>query len=72
MTAKPPDFDERVGQVMTALVECLKDAEGHPRPHKGAITCPRCGGRLLYLAKATAKGTIWGTCATDGCLRWMV
>jgi hypothetical protein len=58
--------------VVEAMSLCLKDAGDHPRPHRGTITCPKCGGVLHYLAKATARGTIWGTCGTDNCLTWMV
>jgi hypothetical protein len=57
---------------LEALSTCLKDAGDKPRPHRGIIPCPKCGGQLHYLAKATARGTIWGTCATKDCLTWMV
>lgn len=60
------------GFVVEALAACLKDAGDRPRPFQGVIDCPKCGGHLHYLAKATARGTIWGTCATPGCISWMV
>ncbi len=63
---------ESAGFVVEALAQCLKDVGDKPRPHRGVIRCPKCGGDLHYLAKTSAKGTIWGTCSSDGCLSWMV
>jgi hypothetical protein len=72
MPSRPPDFDKTSELTIEAMTLCLADAGDRPRPYKGEIKCPKCGGRLFYLAKATARGTIWGTCATPGCLQWMV
>lgn len=63
---------QRAGAVLEALSACLADSRGKPRPHRGEIQCPACGGRLGYLAKTSAPGTIWGTCSTPGCISWMV
>lgn len=62
----------KTGLVVEALSQCLKDAGDHPRPHQGIIRCPECGGDLHYLAKTSARGTIWGRCSTPNCLTWMV
>lgn len=66
------ELEKSAGFAIEALSACLKDVGDKPRPHRGEIVCPKCGGRLGYLAKATAPGTIWGTCATPNCLSWMV
>lgn len=65
-------FMKKVDHTMTALSICLKDASDKPRPHRGIIRCPACGGDLHYLAKTSARGTIWGQCSTPNCLQWMV
>ncbi len=65
-------LEEKASDTMTALAVCLKDAEGKDRPYHGEIECPACRGRLIYLAKTSARGTIWGTCQTPNCLSWMV
>lgn len=62
----------RASLAMTALSFCLKDVGDKPRPHRGTITCPECGGVLHYLAKTSKPGTIWGQCSTENCLSWMV
>lgn len=76
VTAEEGPFERSLAQtanhVMTALSACLADSTGHPRPHRGTIKCPKCAGTLNYLAKTSARGTIWGRCETDGCLVWMV
>lgn len=63
---------QRAGLTLTALSQCLKDAGDKPRPYRGTIPCPKCGGTLHYLAKTSARGTIWGKCETADCLSWMV
>lgn len=65
-------LEKKAGGVLEALSACLKDAADRERPYRGTITCPACGGVLHYLAKTSARGTIWGACATPGCLSWMV
>lgn len=63
---------DRCNLVVIALEACLKDAADKTRPYRGSITCPACGGPLNYLAKTSARGTIWGECSTAGCLTWIV
>jgi hypothetical protein len=70
--AKLEALKKSAGLVVEALSLCLVDAGDRPRPYRGIIPCPKCGGDLHYLAKSTARGTIWGTCATPNCLTWMV
>ena len=72
MTTPRESLERTAGHVLEAMAQCLKDAADKPRPHRGVIRCPKCGGDLHYLAKTTARGTIWGTCATKDCLSWMV
>lgn len=62
----------KANHTLTALSACLADVGDKPRPHRGIIPCPACGRDLHYLAKTSAKGTIWGTCSTPDCLTWMV
>lgn len=58
---KPTDeLMRKAGMAMTALSLCLKDVGDKPRPYRGTIPCPECGGVLHYLAKTSARGTIWG------------
>lgn len=65
-------LEKKACGVLEALSACLKDAADHPRPHRGVIPCPACGSDLHYLAKTSARGTIWGTCSKPNCLSWMV
>ncbi|MFE1603336.1 hypothetical protein [Methylobacterium sp. ID0610] len=36
---------------------------------EGTIACPACAGRLRW-ARVESNGHVWGSCETEGCLRW--
>lgn len=65
-------LEKKAADCMTALAACLRDVGDRPRPYRGTIPCPACGGTLHYLAKTSARGTIWGRCEDPDCLQWMV
>jgi hypothetical protein len=55
----------RKAQYITAVAAISKI------PGEGSvIDCPRCGGKLDW-SRAASNGHVWGTCRTDGCLRWI-
>lgn len=69
-----PQVSERVADVFLALRKCSEDAKakGLKKGHGGTgeVECPICKKRLRY-SVASYNGHMWGSCETEGCVRWM-
>jgi len=69
------DEEQRDQQFMEAMRAVGADVKarglGKGNPGDGSITCPVCQGTLSY-SVAGGNGHIWGKCATEGCIRWLM
>lgn len=55
---------------MVAAMKEIKRINGKRRGIRGAIDCPKCGGKLHY-SISSYNGHTHGKCETQGCVSWM-
>jgi hypothetical protein len=64
------DSDDRLSKMLDALHMADQDAKGKPRPCRGQLICPLCGGTVHY-HYGTRRNDFRMACETQGCLRAM-
>ena len=69
--AKEAAMEKRIkaiALVSPIVTQVKKDHKG--TAWQGVVECPICDGNL-HLSHAKINGHVWGSCETEGCLRWM-
>lgn len=59
------EIEESIKNTGIARAACVATGE-----MSGVIECPVCHGALSFTI-AASNGHVWGSCATDGCVRWV-
>jgi hypothetical protein len=63
------DHEQKIATLIGHLGQC-DQAIAKQSGSAGTITCPKCGG-TLHWSRAGNNGHVWGSCETNGCLRWV-
>ena len=66
---------KKLNSTLVAVVETHLHAEkndlGVGRGGNGKLKCPICKTGKIRYSVASVNGHIWGSCTTEGCVRWI-